>query len=63
VIEFKRAAHSAKPDTVYTLIETAYPHLSKLELFHRGCPRTGWTAWGNQSKAPDGPDQPTQAAA
>jgi site-specific DNA-methyltransferase (adenine-specific) len=49
VIEANRGRHSAKPETAYTLIETAYPRLSKLELFHRGHPRPGWTTWGNQS--------------
>ena len=51
VIEAKRGRHSAKPEDVYTLIETAYPHLSKLELFHRGRPRPGWISWGNESGA------------
>jgi len=49
VIEADRARHSAKPPAVYELIEAAYPHLSKLELFHRGRPRPGWTTWGNQT--------------
>jgi N6-adenosine-specific RNA methylase IME4 len=49
VIEAKRGRHSAKPQAVYELIENAYPHLSKLELFHRGRPRPGWTTWGNQT--------------
>jgi N6-adenosine-specific RNA methylase IME4 len=49
VIEATRGRHSAKPEAIYELIETAYPHLSKLELFHRGQPRPGWTTWGNQS--------------
>ena len=49
VIEAKRGRHSAKPESVYALIETGYPTLSKLELFHRGRPRPGWTAWGNQT--------------
>ena len=52
VIEAPRHRHSTKPDAVYELIETAYPHLSKLELFHRGHARPGWTTWGNQSDAP-----------
>lgn len=49
VIEAKRGRHSAKPETVYQLIETAYPQLSKLELFHRGSARPGWTTWGNET--------------
>jgi N6-adenosine-specific RNA methylase IME4 len=49
VVDAKRGRHSAKPAAVHTLIETAYPQLSKLELFHRGTPRPGWQGWGNQS--------------
>jgi N6-adenosine-specific RNA methylase IME4 len=65
VIEAARGRHSAKPDSVYTLIETAYPQLSKLELFHRGKPRPGWTMWGNQADSPEDPsttDTVAQAA-
>ena len=47
VIEADRRRHSQKPDEVYGLIETAWPHLSKLELLAR-TPRPGWAAWGNQ---------------
>src|SRR5579862_6908318 len=54
VVEAKRGPHSAKPAAVYERIETAYPHLRKLELFHRGSPRPGWTAWGNQSETSAG---------
>jgi N6-adenosine-specific RNA methylase IME4/ParB-like chromosome segregation protein Spo0J len=61
VIEAQRGRHSAKPEAVYQLIETAYPHLSKLELFHRGQPRPGWTTWGNQSNAAPG-DTKAEAA-
>lgn len=49
VVEANRARHSQKPNLVYELIETAYPHLSKLELFARGKPRPGWQTWGNQA--------------
>jgi N6-adenosine-specific RNA methylase IME4 len=49
VLEAKRSRHSAKPDGFYQLIETAWPHTSKLELFHRGDARPGWHCWGNQS--------------
>ena len=51
VIEAPRGAHSEKPACVYELIERAYPLASKLELFARGVPRTGWTAWGNEVEA------------
>jgi N6-adenosine-specific RNA methylase IME4 len=56
VIEAERGRHSRKPDQVYQLIETAYPHLSKLELFARGTPRPGWQTWGNQAGPPDEAD-------
>jgi len=49
VIEADRGRHSQKPALVYELIERAYPHLSKLELFARGSPRPGWQAWGNEA--------------
>ena len=42
----------------YQLIETAYPHLSKLELFARGQPRAGWQTWGNQADPPAEADKP-----
>ena len=42
--------HSAKPEIVYTLIETMYPELERRELFQRGATREGWIAgWGNQA--------------
>ena len=51
VIEAPRGAHSAKPALTYELIERAYPLASKLELFARGVPRDGWSAWGNEVEA------------
>jgi N6-adenosine-specific RNA methylase IME4 len=48
VIQAARGRHSEKPTVVYELLERAYPHASKLELFARGSPRPGWTAWGNE---------------
>jgi N6-adenosine-specific RNA methylase IME4 len=50
VTEAPRGRHSEKPVEFYELIETAYPHLTKLELFARTA-RPGWTAWGNQLAA------------
>ena len=47
----RAGAHSEKPACVYELIERAYPLASKLELFARGVPRTGWTFWGNEVEA------------
>ena len=40
--------HSEKPKCVYELIERMYPDVPKLELFARGKPHRGWTAWGNE---------------
>ena len=54
VIEAPRGAHSEKPTCVYELIERAYPLASKLELFARGVPRSGWSAWGNEVELPEG---------
>jgi N6-adenosine-specific RNA methylase IME4/ParB-like chromosome segregation protein Spo0J len=49
VIDARRGRHSEKPLSVYELIETMYPHASKLELFARGTPRPGWAGWGNEA--------------
>jgi N6-adenosine-specific RNA methylase IME4 len=46
----KRGRHSEKPACVYELIERMYPGATKLELFCRGKPHPGWTAWGNEVK-------------
>ena len=51
VIEAKCGRHSEKPVAAYELIERAYPLASKLELFARGVPRDGWSAWGNEVEA------------
>ena len=51
VIEAKRGRHSAKPSSVYELIESMYPRASKLELFARGSARPGWSCWGNETTA------------
>jgi len=48
----KRGEHSAKPVFYQEMIESAYPQLSKIELFCRS-PREGWAVWGNQSGATD----------
>jgi N6-adenosine-specific RNA methylase IME4 len=48
VLEAPRREHSQKPEGAYELIERAYPHASKVELFARNA-RPGWTAWGNQA--------------
>ena len=51
VIEAPRGKHSQKPVCVYQRLEHLYPTLSKLELFARGVPRAGWSAWGNEVEA------------
>jgi N6-adenosine-specific RNA methylase IME4 len=49
VIEAARGRHSAKPASVYELIDAMYPHATKLELFARGTARAGWRSWGNEA--------------
>ena len=48
ILPARRGRHSEKPQAMYQLLERMYPNASKLELFARGRPRPGWTAWGNQ---------------
>jgi len=45
VIREERTKHSKKPNCVYEIIETLYPHGKRLELFARG-KRKGWDAYG-----------------
>lgn len=53
-----RDDHSAKPEWYARQIESFYPTLPKIELFRRGEPRTGWSAWGNEvATAEDGDGQ------
>jgi N6-adenosine-specific RNA methylase IME4/ParB-like chromosome segregation protein Spo0J len=51
IIRARRGRHSEKPKRFYELLEQMYPDAAKLELFARGKPRPGWTAWGNQLEA------------
>jgi N6-adenosine-specific RNA methylase IME4 len=51
VIEAPRGRHSEKPKIFHELIERMYPNATRLELFARGKPRPGWTAWGNEVTA------------
>lgn len=51
VFEAPRGRHSKKPECAYELLERMYPGASKLELFARGRPRPGWSAWGNEVAA------------
>jgi N6-adenosine-specific RNA methylase IME4 len=48
VVEAPRRKHSQKPCCFYERLEQLYPDRTKLELFARGKPRPGWTAWGNE---------------
>jgi N6-adenosine-specific RNA methylase IME4/ParB-like chromosome segregation protein Spo0J len=50
VLRERRNEHSAKPHIVYDMIEAMYPEFDKVELFARNT-RSGWHAWGNQSRA------------
>lgn len=47
VIQAPRKEHSAKPETVYEMIEAMYPNRRYLELFSRNS-RQGWAMWGNE---------------
>jgi N6-adenosine-specific RNA methylase IME4 len=54
-IEASVGAHSAKPAAFAELIERWFPDpVPKIELFHRGAPRPGWAAWGNEAEAAEG---------
>lgn len=48
VFNAPRLEHSAKPPVVYEMIESMFPEQKYIELFHRGKPRPGWVAWGNE---------------
>jgi ParB/RepB/Spo0J family partition protein len=48
VIEAPRSKHSEKPPIVYEMIETMYPHATRIELFCR-TPRDGWAVWGRDA--------------
>lgn len=45
-----RGKHSAKPECVYSWIESAFPNINKLEMYCRQ-PREGWVVFGNESEA------------
>jgi N6-adenosine-specific RNA methylase IME4/ParB-like chromosome segregation protein Spo0J len=53
IVRARRGRHSEKPKVFYELIEQMYPNAKRLELFARGKPRPGWTAWGNQVEESD----------
>jgi len=72
VIEAPAGKHSEKPDIFYSILESYYPTLSKVELFQRDRgegARPGWTVWGKESTPnntlpgePRGPTQPEATA-
>lgn len=41
--------HSQKPEDFRKIIDDLYQQGRKIELFARGEPPTGWTAWGNEA--------------
>lgn len=41
--------HSRKPEGFAAMIEQIYPDVPKIELFRRGAPRPGWSAWGHEA--------------
>jgi len=47
VLREKATKHSKKPVCAYELIESLYPHQSRIELFARNR-REGWASWGNE---------------
>lgn len=49
VVSIERTEHSRKPHEFYNIIETIYPHGSRIELFSRQ-PREGWASWGYEAK-------------
>lgn len=48
VFTHPRLQHSEKPEPFYSLLESMYPDLPKIELFARN-KRDGWDRWGNQA--------------
>jgi N6-adenosine-specific RNA methylase IME4 len=49
VITFDAGKHSAKPFAFREIIEDMFPHLPRLEMFHRGEQYIGWAFWGNET--------------
>jgi len=50
VMTIARKEHSAKPEQFLEMIEQYFPTLPKIELNRRGLPRSGWDAWGLETK-------------
>jgi len=49
VVREKRTERSKKPAVFYDIIETLYPHGTRLELFQRGAGRKGWECYELES--------------
>lgn len=47
-----RREHSRKPEGARAIVETFGPG-PRLELFARGCPPEGWSAWGKEARSLD----------
>lgn len=47
VLEAPRGKHSQKPEEMYSILESMYPNVRKVELFARNT-RDGWDSWGNE---------------
>ena len=48
LVSEKATKHSRKPEEVRRRIEAMFPEQRKIELFARGVPAPGWTAWGEE---------------
>lgn len=44
--------HSEKPKAFHQVVERYFPTLPKIELYRRGEPRPGWSAWGLEAEQP-----------
>jgi N6-adenosine-specific RNA methylase IME4 len=49
VIEADVGRHSEKPERFAEIIEAYFPNIPKIELYRRGPPRPGWSAWGAEA--------------
>lgn len=51
VISTEHTTHSKKPEIFYSIVEKMYPGRTRIEMFARGKPRDGWTAWGLEAES------------
>ena len=49
LIAARTRGHSVKPDELHPIIESCSPG-PFIELFARGAPRSGWSAWGDEAE-------------